>query len=124
MYICNTFENNKDSKCYQNVDKCYNWAYNNVYRRERDTMAQAQVNVRLDEELKKNFEATCKELGLSIGTAITIFAKKVCREQRIPFEISVDPFFSAENIAELERRISDVKSGRSTLKEHDLIEVE
>ncbi len=87
-------------------------------------MAQTQVNFRIDEELKNNFEVTCKDLGLSIGTAFTIFAKKVCREQRIPFEVSVDPFFSTENMAELERRISDVRSGKSTLKEHDLIEVE
>lgn len=87
-------------------------------------MAQAQVNIRIDEELKRNFEITCKDLGMSIGTAFTIFAKKVCREQRIPFEISVDPFYSAENVAELERRIADVNSGKSTLKEHDLIEVE
>lgn len=87
-------------------------------------MAQAQLNIRIDEELKRNFEITCKDLGMSIGTAFTIFAKKVCREQRIPFEISVDPFYSAENVAELERRIADVNSGKSTLKEHDLIEVE
>lgn len=87
-------------------------------------MAQAQVNIRIDEELKHNFEITCKDLGMSIGTAFTIFAKKVCREQRIPFEISVDPFYSAENVAELERRIADVNSGKSILKEHDLIEVE
>lgn len=33
-----------------------------------------------------------------------------------------DPFYSKENQDELKRRIQDLKSGRSTLKEHTLIE--
>ena len=55
-------------------------------------MAQAMINFRMDEELKKDMEATCKELGLSMTTAFTIFAKKMTREKRIPFDVSVDPF--------------------------------
>ncbi|MBQ8781519.1 MAG: type II toxin-antitoxin system RelB/DinJ family antitoxin [Oscillospiraceae bacterium] len=51
-------------------------------------MAQVMVNFRMDEELKKNMEETCAEMGLSMTAAFTIFAKKVVREQRIPFEIS------------------------------------
>lgn len=45
-------------------------------------------------------------------------------ENRISFELTADPFYSRENMAELERRIADVKSGKSTLKEHDLIEAD
>ena len=54
-------------------------------------MAQALVNIRMDEELKRNMEQTCQELGMNMTTAITIFAKKMTREKRIPFEVSVDP---------------------------------
>ena len=39
-------------------------------------MAQTLVNIRMDEELKKNMEQTCQELGMNMTTAITIFAKK------------------------------------------------
>ena len=39
-------------------------------------MAQAMINFRMDEELKKNMEETCKDLGLSMTAAFTIFAKK------------------------------------------------
>lgn len=53
-------------------------------------MAQAMINFRMDEELKKNMEETCRELGMSMTTAFTIFAKKMTREKRIPFEVSVD----------------------------------
>jgi len=88
-------------------------------------MGQAvNVNFRLDAEDKKNMEQVCTELGLSMSAAFTIFAKKVGRERRIPFDVSVDPFYSESNIKELKRRIESVRSGKSTLEEHDLIEVD
>ena len=82
------------------------------------------MNFRLDAEDKKNMEQVCTELGLSMSAAFTIFAKKVGREHRIPFDVSVDPFYSESNIKELKRRIESVRSGKSTLEEHDLIEVD
>ena len=82
------------------------------------------VNFRLDAEDKKNMEQVCTELGLSMSAAFTIFAKKVGRERRIPFDVSVDPFYSESNIKELKRRIESVRSGKSTLEEHNLIEVD
>ena len=40
-------------------------------------MAQAvNVNFRMDAELKKSMEQACSELGMSMTTAFTIFAKK------------------------------------------------
>jgi addiction module RelB/DinJ family antitoxin len=44
----------------------------------------------MEEALKKNFEYVCEELGMNMSTAINVFAKKVCREHRIPFEVSID----------------------------------
>jgi DNA-damage-inducible protein J len=87
-------------------------------------MAQAMVNFRMDEELKKNMERTCKSMGLTMTSAFTMFATKMTKEQRIPFEIEADPFFSEENIQEIERRVANLNAGKSTLKEHELIEVE
>lgn len=49
-------------------------------------------------------EKVCKKMGLSMSTAFTIFAKKVCREHRISFEISEDPFYSEKNIARLKNQ--------------------
>ena len=83
-----------------------------------------QISLRVDEEVKRNAEKTFNEIGLSMSTAINIFLKKVARENRIPFELSIDPFYSRENMAELERRINSVRSRESTLKEHELIEVD
>ena len=60
-------------------------------------MATATINIRMDERTKRDMEAVCKDSGMSMTTAFTIFAKKMGRERRIPFEVSVDPFYSEES---------------------------
>lgn len=80
------------------------------------------VNFRMDAELKKSMESVCKDMGLTMTTAFTMFATKVSRERRIPFEINADPFYSASNMSHLARVISDIDSGKAALIEHDLIE--
>ena len=82
------------------------------------------VNFRLDEDVKRSMEQTCSELGLSMSDAFTIFAKKVSREKRIPFEVSLDPFYSENNIRYLENIVRDIKEGKANFVEHDLIEVD
>lgn len=52
-------------------------------------MAQTTLNVRMDEELKKQFDELCSEIGMNMSTAVCIFAKKAVREQKIPFELTV-----------------------------------
>ena len=53
-------------------------------------MAQTNVNIRMDAELKRQFEAFCADVGMSMTTAFCVFAKKAVRENRIPFEVSGD----------------------------------
>ncbi len=86
-------------------------------------MAQAvNVNFCMDAELKKSMEQACSELGMSMTTAFTIFAKKVSREKRIPFDVCVDPFYSESNVRYLEKMVHDVQSGQAHFAEHELIE--
>ena len=85
-------------------------------------MSQVLVNFRLDEDDKKGMEEVCRDLGMSMSTAFTIFAKKMRRERRIPFEVSVDPFYSEENMSYLKKVMSDIDSGKAVLVEHELIE--
>lgn len=88
-------------------------------------MAQAvNVNFRMDADLKKSMEETCSELGMSMTTAFTIFAKKVSREKRIPFDVSVDSFYSESNMNYLKGIMEDVRTGKASFAEHDLIEVD
>lgn len=82
------------------------------------------VNFKLDADVKKSMEQACSDMGLSMSAAFTIFAKKVSREKRIPFEISADPFYSESNIRYLESLVRDIKEGKAHFAEHDLIEVD
>ena len=80
------------------------------------------VNIKMDEDVKKRMERACAEMGLSMSAAFTMFAKKVGREYRIPFEVSAGPFYSESNMNYLRRVISDIESRKAVLKEHELIE--
>ena len=88
-------------------------------------MAQAvNVNFKLDADVKKSMEKACSDMGLSMSAAFTIFAKKVGRERRIPFEVSADPFFSDDNLRYLEGIMQDIKDGKANFSEHELIEID
>lgn len=83
-------------------------------------MAQTTVSVRMDDTLKKDFDRVCNDLGLSMTTAITMLAKKMTREKRIPFEVSVDPFYSDENMARLRKSIAQMEATGGTVHEVNL----
>ena len=87
-------------------------------------MPAVNVNFKLDSEVKKGMEQACADMGLSMSAAFTVFAKKVSRERRIPFEISADPFYSESNIRYLESVAQDIRSGKAHFAEHELIEVD
>ena len=69
-------------------------------------MAQANVNIRMDEATKIAFDRFCEEIGISVSSAFNIFAKTVVREQRIPFELTTE----TPN-AETKRAIENVRKG-------------
>lgn len=80
------------------------------------------VNFRMDADLKRSMESVCKDMGLTMTTAFTMFATKVSRERRIPFEITADPFYGSTNMAHLGRVTAAIDNGTAVLTEHELIE--
>ncbi len=85
-------------------------------------MTQTNVNIRMDKNLKEQFDKFCKDVGMTMTTAFCIFAKKSVREQRIPFEITADdPFYSEQNMKRLRNAIKDLDNGKGT--KHEIIEV-
>ena len=48
-------------------------------------MANTNINIRMDSELKKQFEAFCADIGMSMTTAFTVFAKKSCKREQNTF---------------------------------------
>ena len=85
----------------------------------------AQVNIRIDDDLKTRADYIFEELGLNMSTAFTIFLRQTIRQGGIPFEITTrtDPFYSEKNQTELARRIADVEAGKN-ISVHELIEDE
>lgn len=80
-------------------------------------MAQTNVNIRMDETLKQQFERLCNELGLNMSTAFNVFAKTMVRQQRIPFEIALNTP-NAETLT----AIDDVNHGRNLSKTFHSVE--
>ena len=80
----------------------------------------SSINFKLDTDTKKGMEKVCSELGLTMTAAFTIFAKAVNREKRIPFELTLDPFYSEPNLSHLRRGVKALNSGKGV--EHEIIE--
>lgn len=60
-------------------------------------------------------KSICKDQGISMRAAFISFAKKVCSENKIPFEFSLDPFYSKENMERLRKSIAQMKSSVKTI---------
>lgn len=83
-------------------------------------MAQTSINIRMDSDLKAQFSAFCEEVGMTMTTAFCLFAKATVRQQKIPFEIAADPFYSEANMERLRRAAAEMDAGLGTV--HQLVE--
>lgn len=83
-------------------------------------MSQTTFSVRMDSDVKKQLDEFCALVGMNTTTAFNLFARAVLREQRLPFEITTDPFYSESNLAHLRRGVAALNNGRGV--EHDIIE--
>jgi DNA-damage-inducible protein J len=93
-----------------------------IYGGVRSMSETTMVNFRMDVNLKREMESVCREMGLTMTSAINMFAAKVTRERRIPFEVTADPFYSDANVRHLSRVVAEIDSGAAKLMEHELIE--
>ncbi len=82
----------------------------------------AQVNVRIDDNVKKDAEDVLDEIGMPMTTAVIIFLKTVARERRIPFEITADSFYSESNMRYLDQKMESYRNGTLKVSEHQLKE--
>lgn len=82
-------------------------------------MAQVNVNIRMDSELKHQFDAFCSDVGMNMTTAFNVFARTVVRERKIPFEITAnnDPFYSPANVKRLKKSMEEMERTGGTVHE-------
>ena len=74
-------------------------------------MANTNVTIRMDNELKKQAEELFAALGLNMSSAIGVFCRQAVRLGKIPFELAVD-MPNAETLA----AIDDVNNNRNMSK--------
>ena len=85
-------------------------------------MSTALLSVRVDSNDKQRFDRFCAEAGMNVSVAVNMFIKAALRENRLPFDVKGDPFYSHANMERLRKSIAQVEAGQATLKEHELIE--
>jgi len=80
-------------------------------------MSQTNISVRIDNNLKKQFDNLCDELGLTMSTLITVFIKKTVREQGVPFAISLNDYNH-----KTQKAIEDAENGIGLSKAYDNVD--
>lgn len=83
-------------------------------------MAAVDVNFRLDENVKESMEKACRDMGLTMNDAFTIFAKTAAREHRIPSAAAADLFYADSSLDFIRRGVAALDAGKGS--EHELIE--
>jgi DNA-damage-inducible protein J len=97
-------------------------------------MAQTNINIRMDADLKMQAEDLFNELGLNMTSVLNDFVRQVVRQRKLPFELSAetytdegeliregvaipkgeenDPFYSAANLRDLQESIRQIEEGK------------
>ena len=87
----------------------------------------AQINIRIDDELKEKAEIFLNELGFNFSSAFNVFIRQALRERRIPFDIDMrNTHVSADyelTEAELVLRADEMDRGVNVVR-RELIEAE
>jgi len=82
------------------------------------------VSLRFDDEMKKELDEMCAEMGMNLTTFFMIYAKKALRDRRIPFEVTapLDPFYSDSNMEYLKKADQQVQKGQVVVKTMEELE--
>lgn len=79
----------------------------------------AQINIRVEDNLKEDAEKLFNALGLNFSSAVNMFISQAVREGGIPFAVTTkvvgDPFYSDENMARLRKSIDQMESTGGTV---------
>jgi len=69
-------------------------------------MTTSVMSFRMDSDLKKAFSNLCDEIGMSVSTAFTVFAKSAVRKNKLPLDLSIE-----EKINGLDKAIAEMNNG-------------
>ncbi|MDR1330188.1 MAG: type II toxin-antitoxin system RelB/DinJ family antitoxin [Oscillospiraceae bacterium] len=75
-------------------------------------MAQTNLTIRIDENIKQEAESLFNRIGINTSTAINVFFRQAIREQSIPFELKpYDDYYSGAKMERLMHSIGQAERG-------------
>ena len=80
-------------------------------------MAQTNLTIRIDEDIKREAESLFSKIGLNTTTAINVFFRQAIREQAIPFELKpYDDYYTGKRLARILRSKAQAEMGKIVTK--------
>ena len=82
------------------------------------------ISIRLEDQDKRALDSMCNDMGMSLSTFFTIYAKRALRDRKIPFEVTApeDPFYSEKNMKWLDASWKQIEDGKVVTKTLDELE--
>lgn len=76
------------------------------------------ISIRLDDEMKQELDEMCDEMGMSLSTFFTIYAKRALRDRKIPFEVAapVESAYVRRNETRIRHSLEQARSGQLVRK--------
>ena len=76
------------------------------------------ISLRFDDDMKRELDEMCDEMGMNLTTFFMIYAKKALRDRKIPFEITApaDPFYSEQNMRQIRKAGNQIREGKAVTK--------
>lgn len=66
-------------------------------------MGNTRINIRVDEDLKKEADKVYQDMGMNLSTAINVFLKQSVNEQSMPFKPNLNERINAQARYEAEQ---------------------
>ncbi|MDR2869175.1 MAG: type II toxin-antitoxin system RelB/DinJ family antitoxin [Deferribacteraceae bacterium] len=80
-------------------------------------MAQTNLTIRIDENIKQEAEVLFNKIGLTMSSAINVFFRQAIREQSIPFELKpYDDYYTGDRLARILHSVDQVERGEVVTK--------
>lgn len=76
------------------------------------------VSLRFEDDMKRELDSMCDEMGMNLTTFFMVYAKKALRDRKIPFEIEAptDPVYSDSNMRNIQDSLQQIREGRVVVK--------
>lgn len=80
-------------------------------------MAQTNLTIRIDENIKQEAEVLFNKIGLTMSGAINVFFRQALREQSIPFALKAyDDYYTGDRLRRILHSIEQAERGEIVTK--------